>query len=115
MPGSFVRILDCAPDVAEFHLTDEHHVREGFHFFFVVCGGQGLGGGVFLFFENGIFRYFGIGILLNVEDLGKLGRDKFSEKKWDEVVGLSRVTNKRVFSKSKIRIGCFATLFLPGV
>ena len=68
MPGSFVGVLNCASDVTLFHFTGEHYMGVGFHFFCVVGGDQGLDCGVFLFLENGIFRYGGIGILLNVKD-----------------------------------------------
>ena len=90
-----------APDVTEFHLVDEHHVRVGFHFFFVVCSGQGLDGGVFLFLENSIFRYFGIRVLLTVKNVGELRRAQFAEKEWNELVSLSGVTIERVFRSQK--------------
>ena len=36
-----------------------------------------------------------------VEDVGKLRRAKFSEKEWNELVGLSGVTIERVFFEVK--------------
>ena len=87
-------------------------MRVVFHFFFVIGGGQGLDCGVFLFLENGVFRYFGVRILLNVEDVEKLGRAKFSEKKWNVLMSLDGVTIKSVFPKSKMRISCLAILFI---
>ena len=76
-------------------------MRISFHFFFVIGGGQGLDCDAFFFLENGLFRYFGVRILMNVEDVGKFERAKFSEKKWDELVSLSGVTIERVFFEVK--------------